>query len=120
MEISSSIAAVNGTHLYRETAGQMTSRGARSPLITDHWLLITGFASQSERRGPRQITEWQVVRLHRLAPTNGGSHASHAQTGAVARSRDRTRSVISPDRPGIGLLTRAQEVRALPGSPTDH
>ena len=46
----------------------MTSRGARSPLITDHWLLITGFASQSERRGPRQITEWQVVRLHRLAP----------------------------------------------------
>jgi hypothetical protein len=28
-------------------------------------------ASQSERRGPRPITEWQVVRLHRLAPTNG-------------------------------------------------
>lgn len=50
----------------------------------------------------------------------GDRHAPHARTGAACRrnrSRDRTRSVVSLDRPGIGLLTRAQEVRALPGSP---
>ncbi len=52
-------------------------------------------ASQSERRGPRPITEWQVARLHRLAPINlhqahGDCHARHAQTGA-ARRRNRLR-----------------------------
>jgi hypothetical protein len=33
-----------------------------------HLTSVIRDASQSERRGPRQITEWQVVRLHRLAP----------------------------------------------------
>jgi hypothetical protein len=55
------------------------------------------------------------------APTMAGDrHAVETQTGAAGRrrrSQDRTRSVASLDRPGIGLLTRAQEVRALPGLP---
>lgn len=47
----------------------------------------TKHASQSERRGPRPISEWHRVRLPGLAPTQGESHDD--ETGAAHR-RDKS------------------------------
>ena len=72
-----------------DTAGAPRSiRGGRTIL-----------ASESERRGPRPITEWQVVRLHPLAPVSHGDPER------------------SPEWRGSSLLSCPQVDRNHPGSP---
>jgi hypothetical protein len=101
---------------------------------------------ESEWRGPRPITEWQKVRILPLPPSKRGTIMNDPlKRGVLERfpirvnrkalqlfqavafsdgkpastfpeNAPRTPSVHSLDRPGTGLLTPPQEVRALRGS----
>ena len=73
-------------------------------------------ASESERRGPRPITEWQVVRLHPLAPPpeQPGPFGPAAADGGKMSSWTPS---LKPEWRGSGLLIRRQADRYRRRSP---